>query len=58
MQSPAPGKALLKYNGAECSRRMRGVLDAKHMNRTEFRRVMFLNKLATSQIRDFRAAVG
>lgn len=58
MQSPAPAKALLKYNGTECSRRMLGILDAKHMNRTEFRRVMFFNKLAASQISDFRAAVG
>ncbi len=58
MQSPAPVKALLKYNGIECSRRMLGILDAKHLNPTEFRRVMFFNKLAASQISDFRAAVG
>lgn len=58
MQSPAPVTALLKYNGTECSRRMLGILDANHMNRTDFRRVMFFNKLAASQITDFRAAVG
>jgi Zn-dependent peptidase ImmA (M78 family) len=58
MQSPAPVKALLKYNGTECSRRMLGILDAKLMNRNEFRRVMFFNKLAASQISDFQAAVG
>jgi hypothetical protein len=58
MRSPAPVKALLKYNGTECSRRMLGLLDANHINATDFRRVMFFNKLASSQIRDFRAAVG
>lgn len=58
MQSPPPIKALLKYNGSECSRRMLGLLDANHLNPTEFRRVMFFNKLAVSQITDFRAAVG
>lgn len=58
MRSPAPVKALLKYNGTECSRRMLGVLDAKRISRAEFRRVMLFNKLAASQITDFRAAVG
>lgn len=58
MRSPAPVTALLKYNGTECSRRMLGLLDAKHINATDFRRVMFFNKLTSSQITDFRAAVG
>lgn len=58
MRSPAPVKALLNYNGRECSRRMLGILDAKHINSTEFRRQMFFNKLNKSQIGDYRAAVG
>ena len=57
-RSPAAVNALLKYNGHECSRRMLGILDANHLNGSEFRRVMFFNKLGTSQIGDFRAAVG
>ncbi|HAM21199.1 MAG TPA: hypothetical protein DCQ04_02795 [Actinobacteria bacterium] len=58
MRSPAPVKALVNYNGIECSRRMLAILDAKRVTPAEFRRVMFFNKLAWSQLGDFREAVG
>jgi hypothetical protein len=54
---PLPVRALKKYNGVECSRRLLGILDAGHINRTDFRRVVFLNKVPVSQIADFRAEV-
>jgi hypothetical protein len=37
---------------------MLSILDARHINQTEFRRIMFFNKMPSSQIRDFREAVG
>lgn len=58
MTSALPVNALKKYNGVECSRRMLSILDAGHMNETEFRRIMLYNKLPASKIDDFRAAVG
>ncbi|WP_296605113.1 hypothetical protein [Nocardioides sp.] len=57
LSSPRPVNALRKYNGTECSRRMLAVLDAGHLNRAEFRRIMFFNKIPASQIDDFREAV-
>ncbi|QTE30885.1 hypothetical protein [Pengzhenrongella sicca] len=56
--SPRPVNALKKYNGIECSRRMLGVLDSGHLNASEFRRIMFYNKIPAAQINDFREAVG
>lgn len=55
---PLPVRALKKYNGAECSRRLLGILDAGHINQTDFRRVVLLNKVPVRQIPDFRAEVG
>lgn len=49
--------ALRKYNGVECSRRMLALLDAGVMNRTDFRRMVLLNKMPASQLAQFRAAV-
>ena len=56
-RSPLAINALRKYNGTECSRRMLGLLDAGHINRADFCRVMFSNKLKPAQINDYRAAV-
>ena len=50
--------ALKKYNGLECSRRMLAMLDAGQLNRSEFRRIALLNKIPSSQINEFREAVG
>lgn len=58
LSNARPVNALKKYNGVECSRRMLGILDAGHMNPTEFRRIMLLNKISASQISDYREAVG
>jgi hypothetical protein len=49
---------LRNYNGVECSRRMLAMLDAGTLSRADFRRVVFLNKISTSQLREFREAVG
>jgi hypothetical protein len=57
-RQPDPVRALKKYNGIECSRRMLGLMDAGHINPTDFRRIVLLNKVAASQIADFRAEVG
>ena len=57
MRSALPINALKKYNGVECSRRMLTMLDAGLINRSEFRRVMFANKLPVTHIEQFRAAV-
>ncbi|TFD60921.1 hypothetical protein E3T39_07360 [Cryobacterium suzukii] len=57
-RSPRAVNALKKYNGLECSRRMLAMLDAGQLNRTEFRRIALLNKISSSQIDEFRAAVG
>lgn len=57
-KQPLPVRALKKYNGIECSRRMLGLMDAGHINPTDFRRIVLLNKVAASQIADFRAEVG
>ena len=57
-KQPLPVRALKKYNGIECSRRMLGLMDAGHINPTDFRRIVLLNKVAVSQIADFRAEVG
>jgi hypothetical protein len=51
-------RALKKYNGIECSRRMLGLLDAGHINPNQFRRIVLLNKVPATQIADFRAEVG
>lgn len=58
LSAPRPVNALRKYNGVECSRRLLSILDGGHINQTEFRRIMFFNKLPSSQINDFRAALG
>jgi hypothetical protein len=58
LSSPRPVNALKKYNGVECSRRMLAMLDAGKLNRTDFRRIMFFNKISSSQINEFRDAVG
>lgn len=57
MRNPLPVNALRKYNGAECSRRMLALLDSGSIGRSDFCRVMFSNKLKSSQIDDFRAVV-
>ena len=57
MTSPRPVSALRKYNGLERSPRMLNILDAGHITRADFRRIMFFNKIPASQINDFRAAV-
>ena len=57
-RTPLPVNALKRYNGSECSRRMLAMLDAGNLNRTEFRRIMFFNKIAVTDIRKFREAVG
>lgn len=57
-RQPLPVRALKKYNGTECSRRMLGLMDAGHINPADFRRIVLLNKVAASQIADFRAEVG
>lgn len=57
LRNALPVNALRKYNGAECSRRMLTLLDAGQINRADFCRIMFFNKLKSSQIDDFRAAV-
>ena len=57
-RSPLPVNALRSYNGVEFSRRMLALLDSGRINATEFRRVVLLNKVPTSQINAFREAVG
>jgi hypothetical protein len=58
LSSPRPVNALKKYNGIECSRRMLAMLDAGQLGKTDFRRIMFFNKIASSQINEFREALG
>ncbi|MCU1471022.1 MAG: hypothetical protein JWQ39_2171 [Glaciihabitans sp.] len=58
LSSPKPVNALRNYNGIQCSRRMLAMLDAGRLSATEFRRIMFFNKLTTAHIREFREAVG
>jgi hypothetical protein len=48
---------LRNYNGVECSRRMLAMLDSGAISRADFRRVVFLNKISASQLREFREAV-
>jgi hypothetical protein len=55
---PLAVNALKKYNGAECSRRMLGIMDAGHINASDFRRFVLLNKLPSSRIDEYRVAVG
>lgn len=55
---PLPVRALKKYNGVECSRRLLRILDAGHISHSDFRRVVLLNKVPVTQIADFRAEVG
>ena len=55
---PIAVRALKKYNGAECSRRMLGLLDAGHIKPADFRRLVLLNKVPATKIADFRAEVG
>ena len=55
---PLPVRALKKYNGIECSRRMLGLLEAGRINPADFRRIVLLNKVPATQIADFRAEVG
>lgn len=51
-------KALLKYNGPECSRRMLALYDSRTVNTGEFCRVMFSRKYRNERfISDFRAVV-
>ncbi|QWF20501.1 hypothetical protein KM427_16100 [Nocardioides sp. LMS-CY] len=51
-------KALRKYNGVECSRRMLALYDAQGVSRGDFCRVMFSNKFRGAQsINDYRALV-
>jgi hypothetical protein len=57
-RQPLALRALKKYNGIECSRRMLGLMDAGYINLTEFRRIVLLNKVRANQIADFRAEVG
>jgi hypothetical protein len=57
MRNALPVNALRKYNGTECSRRMLTLLDAGQIKTADFCRIMFFNKLKSSQIDDFRAAV-
>jgi hypothetical protein len=56
-RSPLPVNALRKYNGVEFSRRMVRQLDAGRISPSEFRRVVFQNKMRTSQIIDFRSTL-
>ena len=57
-RGPRGLKALRKYNGVECSRRMLAVYDAQGISRGDFCRVMFGNKFRGSQaINDYRALV-
>ena len=58
LSPPLAVNALKKYNGTECSRRMLAMLDAGQMNSAEFRRIVCFNKIRTSQISEFRRAVG
>ena len=57
MSNARPENALAKYNGVECSKRMLAMLDAGSLNQTEFRRVVLLNRMPTSDIAIFRKAV-
>lgn len=57
-RTPRAVNALKKYNGLECSRRMLAMLDAGQLNKSEFRRIALLNKIPSSQISEFREAVG
>lgn len=51
-------KALRKYNGVECSRRMLAIYDANGISRGDFCRIMFSNKFRGAQsINDYRALV-
>jgi hypothetical protein len=50
--------ALKKYNGLECSKRMLAMLDAGRLSKSDFRRIVLLNKVPISRINDFRQSVG
>lgn len=57
-RGPRGLKALRKYNGIECSRRMLAIYDSQGISRGDFCRVMFSNKYRGSQsINDYRALV-
>lgn len=57
-RSPKGLKALRKYNGVECSRRMLAIYDAQGISRGDFCRVMFSNKFrGVRSINDYRALV-
>lgn len=57
-RGPKGLKALRKYNGMECSRRMLALYDAHGISRGDFCRVMFSNKFrGTQSINDYRALV-
>lgn len=57
-RGPKGLKALRKYNGLECSRRMLAIYDGGGISRGDFCRVMFSNKYRGSQsINDYRALV-
>ena len=56
-RSPLAVNALRKYNGVEFSRRMVRQLDAGRISPSDFRRVVFQNKMRASQIIDFRSTL-
>jgi hypothetical protein len=55
--TPTAVNAIMRYNGAEFSRRMIGQLDRGAISENDFCRVVGLNKLKASQIPEFRAAL-
>lgn len=56
-RSPNPINSLRRYNGTEFSRRMLEFLDEKRISHSEFRRIVFLNKIPLDMLNDFRKAV-
>lgn len=57
-RGPKGLKALRKYNGMECSRRMLAIYDAQGISRGDFCRVMFSNKFrGTQSIDSYRTLV-
>lgn len=57
MRRPLAVRALRRYNGVECSRRMLVLHDSGRINAADFCRVMFSNKLRPRDIGEFRAAL-
>lgn len=57
-RGPKGLKALRKYNGVECSRRMLAMYDGRGISRGDFCRVMFSNRFRSARsINDYRALV-